>query len=305
MENRKNGPQEVAQQSTWSSIREIIVLLGVIFLIRTFIFGLYQVPTGSMEVTMLVGERFYGDKLSMWLRDPKRGEIIAFNDVQYAYSANPLVRFFQEYAWGPMNLTKRVIGVPGDRVRGVIENGKPVIYVNDQRLDEPYLNPYPLLGMWKPNGDYKLVTYDPTKPYDQQPFYRIDPAMIMTVPQDVARQNPEFTITPEGHVLQMPGVPSMPVSRFARVRQGKSYWGGNSDDFYIELGPGQFWVMGDNRLGSKDSRSFGPITKPHARLVARIWSIDSDAAWWIVDLALHPIDFWKRMRWHRWFNWLS
>ena len=43
---------------------EFILLLMLVFFIRTFFFGLYQVPTGSMETTMLVGERFFADKLS-------------------------------------------------------------------------------------------------------------------------------------------------------------------------------------------------------------------------------------------------
>lgn len=297
--------QQAQKQTLWQNIREILVLLFVIFCIRTFFFGLYQVPSGSMEVTMLVGERFFGDKLSMWLRDPQRGEIIAFNDVQYQYSSNPLVRLFQEYAWGPINLTKRVIGVPGDRIRGVIEDGKPVIYVNDAKLDEPYLNAYPLLGIWKANSEYKFVSYDPSRGYADQPFYRIDPDMVMVVPQEVGQHNQDFTVTPEGHLLQLPGVPNKVGTRVARTRHGKNYWGGNSDEFYIELAPGQFWVMGDNRRGSKDSRSFGPITKPHALIRACIWSNDSDEAWWIWDLLWHPIDFFKRMRWSRWFAWLA
>jgi len=48
----------------WSSIAEFIALLMIIFLIRTIGFGLYQVPTGSMETTMLVGERFFADKFT-------------------------------------------------------------------------------------------------------------------------------------------------------------------------------------------------------------------------------------------------
>ena len=289
-----------SNQTTWQTIREFAVLLFLIFCARTFFFGLYQVPSGSMEVTMLVGERFFGDKISMWLRSPQRGEIIAFNDVQYPYSSNPMLRLFQEYVWGPVNLTKRVIGVPGDRVRGVIEDGKPAIYVNDIRLDEPYLNPYALLGVWKSNGEYKMVSYDPLMPYDQQKFYRIDPTMVMHVQGDMV--NADFMVTEDGRILQLPGVTSTSHTRSARMRHGKNYWGGGSDEFYIELGPNQFWVMGDNRRGSKDSRAFGPIKDPHALIRWRIWSHDSDEAWWIWDLIKHPIDFWTRMRWNRFFD---
>ena len=40
----------------------------------------------------------------------------------------------------------------------------------------------------------------------------------------------------------------------------------------------------------------------HGRIIFRIWSIDSDESWWIVDLIKYPIDFWKRVRWSRFFQ---
>ena len=94
---------------------------------------------------MLVGERFFADKLTVLFKPLKRGEIIAFNDPTYNYSTSPIQRTFQNYVWGPSNWTKRVIGIPGDRVRGTVENGRPVVYINDVKLNEPYLNKYPLV----------------------------------------------------------------------------------------------------------------------------------------------------------------
>src|SRR3989304_2199400 len=97
--------QEKKQQSFLSSVAEFAFLLTIVFLVRTFIFGLYQVPTGSMETTMLVGERFFADKLSYNFRHPRHGEIIAFNDPSFKYSTNALMKIFQRYAWGPSNWT--------------------------------------------------------------------------------------------------------------------------------------------------------------------------------------------------------
>ena len=58
------------------TIKDIGTLLLIVFLVRTFVFGLYQVPTGSMETTMLVGgKRFFADKVSYLVRKPERGEI--------------------------------------------------------------------------------------------------------------------------------------------------------------------------------------------------------------------------------------
>src|SRR3972149_7564534 len=114
----------------WANLVEIVGLLLVVFLIRTFIFGLYQVPTGSMETTMLIGERFFADKLTVWFLPVQHGDIISFNDPTYPYSNSSLMYLFQQYVWGPSNWTERVIGLPGDHLQGAIEDGKPVVYRN-------------------------------------------------------------------------------------------------------------------------------------------------------------------------------
>ena len=71
---------------------QLAVLVFIVFLIRTFLFGLYLVPTGSMETTMLVGERFFADKLTPYITSLKHGEIIAFDAPKYAYSSNSIKR---------------------------------------------------------------------------------------------------------------------------------------------------------------------------------------------------------------------
>ncbi len=332
MVNQKQS--KIVRFFTSGSFREIVVLLLIVFVIRTFGFGLYQVPTGSMETTMLVGERFFADKFTLLFSKPQRGNIIAFNDPRYKYSDNRLRRLFQEYVWGPDNLTKRIIGLPGDHIKGVIEEGKPVIYVNDKKLDEPYINKYPIIGVW-PDDPLKLYaqakrqaltsapargmypfsvdafitqilarqinfkSFDPDKPYNQQPFYRINEHHITRISQE----NNSFIIAQEGELLiKYPGIPEQPVYAVGKT-EGKNYWNG-SDEFYIELDDHHYWVMGDNRRGSADSRFFGPINGRliHGKILLRIWSLDSKESWWIMDLIKHPIDFFTRMRWGRFFQ---
>jgi signal peptidase I len=321
--------KEKKQQTYLESAREFIVLLLVVFLIRTFIFGLYQVPTGSMETTMLVGERFFADKLSYNFRNPQRGEIIAFNDPEYAYSNSYFMSLFQRYVWGPSNWTKRVIGVPGDTIMGVIEEGKPCVYRNGEKLDEPYINKYPLIRAWKRDQteiyksldrelqkysrgyhlDRSLVdqfklnylmheigsprSYDPSVAYNEQPFYRFVKDRVIC-DQD---GNPEMIV---------PGSPLPSASYATQPDTARNNWN-RSDVFYITLGDDEYWCMGDNRLGSHDCRFFGPIKRVqiHGRILIRIWSMDSDESWWIIDLVKHPIDFWTRMRWSRFFQMMN
>lgn len=312
-----------------ANLLEIIGLLLLVFLIRTFGFGLYQVPTGSMETSMLVGERFFADKLSYVFRNPRRLEVIAFNEPPkfYNYSKNRAKNLFEVYVWGPSNWTKRVIGVPGDELRGVIEDGKPVIYLNGVKLDEPYLNKYPLIHVWKNDPrtiqqnvqrnfqtlllsgqdrsrveetinqelqqSITVKSYDPNASFADQPFYRINPSRVER--------------TSDGSLdLLQPGTPIRSKRVESPVATDQNYWDG-SDEFHVKLGAGEYWVMGDNRLGSKDSRFFGPIKRDliHGKILFRIWSLDSDSSWWILDLLQHPIDFWQRVRWKRFFQWVN
>jgi signal peptidase I len=317
------------QQSWFSSITEFLFLLMVVFLIRTFGFGLYQVPTGSMETTMLVGERFFADKFSYNFRKPRHGEIISMNDPEFKYSKSPAMNLFQHYVWGPSNWTKRVIGIPGDIIKGVIEDGKAVVYRNGKKLDEPYINKYPLLRSFKQDINvltqqiereiqqvtrgyevdatavdlYKIQrlsqemsfprSYDPSVPYDKQPFYRTQANRVVRDEQG----NPE---------LITPGEALMPKNGKLTPDETRNNWN-RSDVFYIKLGPDEYWGMGDNRLGSHDSRFFGPIKEReiHGRILFRIWSMDSDESWWIVDLIKHPIDFWSRIRWSRFLQMIN
>jgi len=289
------------KQRFWASFREFITLLLIVIAIRVFFFGLYQVPTGSMETTMLVGERFFADKLSYFFRGPRHGEVIAFNAPDFKYSPNPIVHLFQHYLlgpfpfnWGPDNWTKRVIGVPGDHVEGKIEDGKPVIYLNGVKLSEPYINKYPLIQVWR--SDPRLGccprSYDPSVSYDKQPFYRLDPIRVVST-----------ELTYPGSLIKPDAIHDQRL--MTKIAEGKNVWNG-SDVFSIKLGPGEYWCMGDNRLGSRDCRSFGPVKAAwiHGRILFRIWSMDSSESWWIIDLIKHPIDFWSRMRWSRFFQWI-
>jgi signal peptidase I len=257
----------------------LIVIIPVVFLIKTFIFGLYQVPTCSMETTMLVGERFFSDKLTPYFSNPKRGEIISFNEPNYPYSQNLLINVYEQYiGFGITSWTKRVIGVPGDHVQGRIEDGKPVVYLNGERLDEPYLNKYPIVYRYK-DGQVNPRSYNPSEPLNDQPFYRLTESEIARAKMYVRNST------------LYPNTPAF------------NQYGQNKDAYDVHLAPDEYWVMGDNRQGSADSRDWGVLNikkiKFHGRIIFRIWSLDSDQSWWILDLLQHPIDFWKRVRWSR------
>lgn len=285
----------------YKGIIELLMILLIAFLIRTIGYGLYRVPTGSMETTMLVGELFFADKFSVLFVSPAHGNIISFNDPLFKYSENKLGRLFQRFVWGPSNWTKRVIGVPGDEIHGKVEHGKPVIYRNGTLLDEPYLNKYPLVGVWKINiadigtmkeddafeDGWSFKSYDPSKSFDEQPWYKLNPHAIMV----------DQTGKP---IVREPGNPWIKENINAQVEPDKNFWNG-SDEFFVKLEQGQYWVMGDNRLNSHDSRAFGPLESHfiHGKIIFRLLSIDSAASWMIAHMLTKPLDFWHSFRWDR------
>lgn len=103
----------------------LLLLFGTTTLVQAFV-----IPTGSMEDTLLIGDHLLVDKLtyapagpvSQYLLPysaPKRGDIIVFR-----YPVDITQTF-----------VKRVIGVPGDRIRLVNKD----VYLNGKPLTEPYV----------------------------------------------------------------------------------------------------------------------------------------------------------------------
>jgi len=99
-------------------IPTVIAIVIVLFLNR-FIFILVTVPTGSMETTIMPGDRLYVNRLFN-INDVKRGDILVF------YSDEMDAR-----------LVKRLIGLPGETVE-INEDGE--VFINGEKLEEPYVN---------------------------------------------------------------------------------------------------------------------------------------------------------------------
>ena len=117
----------------------VAVLLGIALTlagIRALLVQVYYIPSGSMEQTLRLGDRVLVDKLSYRIGSIERGDIVVFDgsaswDAPSA-SGQPSPSEGSEYI-------KRVIGLPGDRVRCCDSDGRLV--VNGSPLDEPYLYP--------------------------------------------------------------------------------------------------------------------------------------------------------------------
>lgn len=111
--------------------RAFFPVLLIVLILRSFIVQAYQVPTGSLEPTVMPGDLIavnqydYGLKLPLWYKTilrvgkPKTAQIALFR-----WPVNQGVTF-----------VKRVIGVPGDHISYI----KKVLYINGKEQKQTYL----------------------------------------------------------------------------------------------------------------------------------------------------------------------
>lgn len=177
--------------------RSFFPILLIVFLLRSFLFEPFRIPSGSLEPTLLIGDfillnKFdYGIRLPIVrkkiieLNEPKRGDIIVFH-----WPPNPSYYFI-----------KRVIGLPGDRIDYVNKE----LTINGQKIPQELLQKSMVedtMGAWEALEKQENL-------FNIQHKIYLDPAK-------------------------------------------------SSRDFYnIIVPPGMYFVMGDNRDDSADSRYWG------------------------------------------------
>lgn len=98
----------------------IAVIVGLTWLVLTFVGQRTMVSGSSMETTLSSGDQLIVDKISYRFRDPKRYDIVVF---PYQYEENTYY-------------IKRIIGLPGETVQ--IVDG--YVYIDGKELDEHYGN---------------------------------------------------------------------------------------------------------------------------------------------------------------------
>ena len=136
--------QQPKRRSAFGFVLELIIIavvaLGLAFLITNFVAQPYEIPSGSMEKTIDIGDRIFSEKVSYNFGKPTRGDIVTFRDVD-----NP-----------SRVLIKRVIATGGQTVD--LRDG--LVYVDGVALDEPYTQGKPSTAL---NSD---ITYPYTVPQD-------------------------------------------------------------------------------------------------------------------------------------------
>ena len=105
------------------------VLVSGLFII-TFVVQAFEIPSRSMEDTLLVGDHVFVDRLTPASKAGYVGPLLPYGKIKHG----DIVVFLSPETKG-LHVVKRIIGIPGDRIH--LRNG--VVYRNGVPLNEPYV----------------------------------------------------------------------------------------------------------------------------------------------------------------------
>jgi signal peptidase I len=236
MADTKTTVKQAAQGESWGELAKTVIYAGLIaIVIRTFFFQPFNIPSASMEATLLVGDYLFVEKFSYgysrytfpfggWpfgqythgrfmQHGPERGDVVVFKTPQD----------------NSTDFIKRLIGLPGDTIQ--MKNG--VLWLNGKAIPKVPVADY----VEKIDGqDHHVAQYRETLPGGKS-YLTLD-----RYPDGALDNTGEFKV-PAGH----------------------------------------YFMMGDNRDNSDDSRAdvgYVPAENLEGKAIIRFFSTDGSAHIW-------------------------
>lgn len=198
----------------------------IVFVLRSFLFEPFKIPSGSMIPTLLIGDFILVNKFTYGIRLPVINKKIL--DIRTPKHGDVMVFRFPDDA--SLDYIKRVIGLPGDKIayqnKRLTINGKGI----------------------------------PVRPLDDY------------LHKERISYSKQFSETLGGRehsiLLDQDTPPGMPFATAFRFRDNCIY---NSAGVSCTVPPGHYFMMGDNRDNSSDSRVWGFV--PEENIVGKAFFI--------------------------------
>ena len=125
-------PEEKPKETTVEFLASLAAVLVTGLFIITFIVQAFEIPSSSMEDTLLIGDHVFVNRIQFAPRSTWVGPLLPYRDVHFR---DIVVFLHPDPEYAGTYVVKRIIGVPGDRIH--LLNG--VVYRNGVALDEPYV----------------------------------------------------------------------------------------------------------------------------------------------------------------------
>lgn len=282
--------------SIFRFLKIVLVAVAIALIFKAFIIEAFRIPTRSMENTLLPGDYLLVNKFIYGAKTPKQ---IPFTDIElprFSLPAitqpklNDLIVFEfpydnQEYKYEfHTNYIKRCIGTPGDKLEII----NRTVFINDSLIHNPEEALF-IKHKSRPRSIPNPKIFPPESKWNEDYYGPI------TIPSE----GDTIKLNKKNYGIYAPIIEYELDEETVKVKNQKVYVNGNEITEYV-LKQDYFFVLGDNRDESADSRFWGFV--PNDKILGQAFVI-----YWSVDETAEPsgiIDFIKSIRWKRMLNFL-